>query len=82
MISENCEEKNVSQFHEKICSHLQIYLQALVIDFGFKSDKMELLCDNQRGLEKTKYVILRSRKLWIKLKPQIASYSFLTIYLI
>lgn len=31
---------------------LQIDLQALVIHFCFKSDKMELLCDNQRGLQK------------------------------
>lgn len=34
-------------------THLQIYLQALVIDFCLKSDKMELLCDNKRGLEET-----------------------------
>lgn len=31
---------------------LQIDLQALVIHFCFKSDKMELFCDNQRGLQK------------------------------
>lgn len=34
-------------------TNLQIDLQALVVDFCLKSDKMELLCDNQRGLEKT-----------------------------
>lgn len=35
---------------------LQIDLQALMIDFCLKSDKMELLCDNQRGLEKAAYI--------------------------
>lgn len=32
---------------------LQIDLQALMIDFCLKGDEMELLCDNQRGLDKT-----------------------------
>lgn len=33
-------------------AHLQIYLQALVIDFSLKGNKVELLCYNQRGLQK------------------------------
>lgn len=37
---------------------LQINLQALVIDFGLKSDEMELLCDNQRGLKRADYLNL------------------------
>lgn len=35
-------------------THLQIYLQALVIDLCFKRDKMQFLSDNQRGLENKK----------------------------
>lgn len=35
---------------------LQVDLQALVIDFCLKGNKMELLCDNQRGLQKAQCV--------------------------
>lgn len=42
----------ITQRHD---TDLQIDLQALVIDFCLKGDKMELLCDNQRGLEKADY---------------------------
>ena len=38
---------------------LQIDLQALVIDFCLKSDKMELFSDNQRGLKKANYSIIQ-----------------------
>jgi len=45
---------NVSKFTEMLTdTDLQIDLQALMIDFSLKCDEMELLCDNQRGLEKT-----------------------------
>lgn len=37
-------------------THLQIYLQTLVINLCLKSDEMELLCDDQWGLEKKKRV--------------------------
>lgn len=51
----NNESRNMLHFMTHSGStHLQIYLQALVIDLCFKRDKMQFLSDNQRGLENKK----------------------------
>lgn len=49
--------RNISKFMKRSGgTYFQINFQALVIDFCLKSDKMELLCDNQRGLQKTDHL--------------------------